>query len=91
MHPKDPESPVSVREHAERRTAQFEVVRDSVEDCNRFDGEATSVTPRRRSTDPGPEANITQIAHPKGLGLGRRYRYYESYGAYEQERAGSAA
>ena len=23
--------------------------------------------------------------------LGRRYRYYESYGAYEQERAGSAA
>ena len=75
MHPKDPESPVSVREHAERRTAQFEVVRDSVEDCNRFDGEATSVTPRRRSTDPGPEANIIQIAHPKGLGLGTRYRF----------------
>ncbi len=75
MRPKDPESPSRVREQAERRTAQFEVVRDSVEDCNRFDGEATSVTPRRRSTDPGPEANIIQIAHPKGLGLGTRYRF----------------
>lgn len=73
MRPKDSE-PFPARE-AERRTAQFEVVRDSVEDSDHSDGDATSVTPRRRSTDPGPEANIIQIAHPKGLGLGTRYRF----------------
>ena len=73
MRPKDPE-PFPARE-AERRTAQFEVVRDSVEDSDHSEGDATSVTPRRRSSDPGPEANIIQIAHPKGLGLGTRYRF----------------
>ena len=59
----------------ERRTASFEIVSDSLESVDRFDGDSTSVTPRRRSTDPGPEANIIQIAHPKGLGLGTRYRF----------------
>ena len=74
MRPKEPAS-FPARDHGDRRTAQFEVVRDSVEDSDRFEGEATSVTPRRRSTDPGPEANIILIAHPKGMGLGTRYRF----------------
>ena len=60
---------------AERRTAAFGIVSDSLESGDRFDGDSTSVTPRRRSTDPGPEANLIQIAHPKGLGLGTRYRF----------------
>ena len=62
-------------EPADRRSAPFEVVPDPPEDSDRFDGEATSVTPRRRSTDPGPEANIILISHPKGQGLGTRYRF----------------
>ncbi len=70
---KAPENPS--RDPGDRRTATFEVVSDSLESADRFDGEATSVTPRRRSTDPGPEANIILIAHPKGLGLGTRYRF----------------
>src|SRR5215471_9319795 len=60
---------------AERRTAAFGIVSDSLEESDRLDGESTSVTPRRRSTDSGPEANIIQIAHPTGLGLGTRYRF----------------
>jgi diguanylate cyclase (GGDEF)-like protein len=60
---------------AERRTAAFGIVSDSLESSDQFDGDSTSVTPRRRSTDPGPEANLIQIAHPKGLGLGTRYRF----------------
>jgi diguanylate cyclase (GGDEF)-like protein len=60
---------------AERRTAAFGIVSDSLESADHFDGDSTSVTPRRRSTDPGPEANLIQIAHPKGLGLGTRYRF----------------
>jgi len=68
--PKAPNPPAR-----EARTAQFEIVRDSPDESSPFDGEATSVTPRRRSTDPGPEANIILIAHPKGLSLGTRYRF----------------
>jgi diguanylate cyclase len=71
---KPPVSPAA-GDPGDRRTASFEVVSDSLESSDRFDGEATSVTPRRRSTDPGPEANIILIAHPKGLGLGTRYRF----------------
>jgi diguanylate cyclase (GGDEF)-like protein len=74
MRPKESAS-FPARDPGDRKSAPFEVVRDSVEDSNRLDGEATSVTPRRRSTDPGPEANIILIAHPKGLGLGTRYRF----------------
>ena len=38
-------------------------------------GDDTSVSPRRRATDPGPEANIILISHPRGLLLGNRYRF----------------
>ena len=41
----------------------------------RFEGDDTSVTPRRRSTDPGPEANIILISHPSNHRLGTRYRF----------------
>jgi diguanylate cyclase (GGDEF)-like protein len=74
MNPKKPDSP-AMRGAGDQRTAQFEVVSDSLEDSGHAEGEATSVTPRRRSTDPGPEANIILIAHPQGLGLGTRYRF----------------
>jgi diguanylate cyclase (GGDEF)-like protein len=40
-----------------------------------FEGDDTSVTPRRRSTDPGPEANIILISHPGKALLGTRYRF----------------
>lgn len=40
-----------------------------------FEGDDTSVTPRRRSTDPGPEANVILIAHPGNQRLGTRYRF----------------
>jgi two-component system cell cycle response regulator len=56
------------------KTARFGVVRDPVE-AEHFDGDDTSVTPRRRSTDPGPEANIILIAHPANQLLGTRYRF----------------
>jgi diguanylate cyclase (GGDEF)-like protein len=70
---KQPEAPS--RNPGDRNTAVFGVVSDAPDSPGRFDGETTSVTPRRRSTDPGPEANIIQIAHPKGQGLGTRYRF----------------
>ena len=63
------------RDVRDRRAAPLEIVSDSLEDSARFDGEDTSVTPRRRSTDPGPEANIILISHPKDLLLGTRYRF----------------
>ncbi len=74
MRSKAPETPPA-RDPGDRRTAHFAVVSDSLEDSGHSDSDATSVTPRRRSTDPGPEANIILIAHPKGLGLGTRYRF----------------
>ncbi len=40
-----------------------------------LEGDDTSVTPRRRSTDPGPEANIILISHPGKRHLGTRYRF----------------
>jgi diguanylate cyclase (GGDEF)-like protein len=67
--------PFSGGEPADRRAAPLEAVPDPTEDSGPFDGEATSVTPRRRSTDPGPEANIILISHPKGQGLGTRHRF----------------
>jgi len=44
-------------------------------EADRFEGDDTSVTPRRRSSDPGPEANIILISHPGKALLGTRYRF----------------
>lgn len=38
------------------------------------DADETFVAPRRRATDPGPEASLILIAHPLRQGLGTRYR-----------------
>lgn len=63
------------REARERDTSRFEVVPEPFEDTDHSDGDETSVTPRRRTTDPGPEANIILIAHPRNQILGTRYRF----------------
>jgi len=61
----------------DRETSRFEIVPapDPAEAPDHFEGDDTSVTPRRRSTDPGPEANIILIAHPRNQMLGSRYRF----------------
>jgi two-component system, cell cycle response regulator len=38
------------------------------------DPDETFVAPRRRASDPGPEASLILIAHPMQQGLGTRYR-----------------
>jgi diguanylate cyclase (GGDEF)-like protein len=67
--------PTPLRGLGDRETSRFEIVPAPAEDSDRFEGEDTSVTPRRRSTDPGPEANIILIAHPRNQMLGSRYRF----------------
>ncbi len=67
--------PASARGAGDRETSRFEIVPDPVPDSDRFDGEETSVTPRRRSSDPGPEANVILISHPRNSMLGTRYRF----------------
>jgi diguanylate cyclase (GGDEF)-like protein len=59
----------------DRETTRFEITPDPEPVPDRFEGEDTSVTPRRRATDAGPEANIILIAHPRGQSLGARYRF----------------
>jgi len=67
--------PTSSRGAGERETARFEIVPDPGPEPDRFDGDDTTVTPRRRATDPGPEANVILIAHPRNQMLGTRYRF----------------
>ncbi len=71
--PKRPTAPHTTRRRDE--PAGIEIPPDPAGPSEHFDGEDTSVTPRRRSTDPGPEANIILISHPKNLMLGTRYRF----------------
>jgi diguanylate cyclase (GGDEF)-like protein len=66
--------PPAARAAGDQRTSPFGVVSDPA-GAEYFDGDDTSVTPRRRSTDPGPEANIILIAHPANQLLGTRYRF----------------
>ena len=69
--------PPPLRGLGDRETSRFEIVpaQDPAEESDRFEGDDTSVTPRRRATDPGPEANIILIAHPRNQMLGSRYRF----------------
>jgi len=59
-------------------TSRFGVVRESsavaVEPAPERDPDETFVAPRRRATDPGPEASLILIAHPLQQGLGTRHR-----------------
>ncbi len=67
--------PAPSRQPGDRETSRFEIVSDPPAASDRFDGEETSVTPRRRATDPGPEANVILISHPGNAMLGTRYRF----------------
>jgi diguanylate cyclase (GGDEF)-like protein len=64
-----------LRAVGDRETSRFEIVPGLDKPADRFEGDDTSVTPRRRATDPGPEANIILISHPRGQKLGTRYRF----------------
>jgi diguanylate cyclase (GGDEF)-like protein len=66
----DPAEPVRAT------TSRFGVVTSAeapAEEAER-DQDQTFVAPRRRSTDPGPEASLILIAHPLQQGLGTRHR-----------------
>ncbi|MGH9367691.1 MAG: GGDEF domain-containing protein [Thermoanaerobaculia bacterium] len=67
--------PTPSRGPGDRETSRFEITRDPGSTADRFEGDDTSVTPRRRATDSGPEANIILISHPRGQKLGSRYRF----------------
>ena len=51
-------------------TSRFELALDKAA----VDGDETLVAPRRRSSDPGPEASLILIAHPLNESLGARFR-----------------
>ncbi|HSS45464.1 MAG TPA: GGDEF domain-containing protein [Thermoanaerobaculia bacterium] len=57
-----------------QQTSRFEVYR-SEPGAPREEGEDTSVTPKRRRSDAGPEANLILIAHPQSQMLGTRFRF----------------
>ena len=59
----------------DRETSRFEITPAPDKEAVRFEGDETSVTPRRRATDPGPEANVILISHPHGRMLGSRFRF----------------
>lgn len=54
-------------------TSRFELVLDRTA-TKPVDDDETLVAPRRRSTDPGPEASLILIAHPLNQSLGTRFR-----------------
>lgn len=54
-------------------TSRFGVVAGTAPDP-RSDPDETFVAPRRRASDPGPEASLILIAHPLQQGLGMRHR-----------------
>jgi len=63
------------REHPENgETSCFEAVLESGQGIEALDGDQTISAPRRRSSDPGPEANLILIAHPASRSLGTRFR-----------------
>jgi diguanylate cyclase (GGDEF)-like protein len=72
--PADP-GPALPRVLGDRDTSRFEITPEPERAPDSFEGDDTSVTPRRRATDPGPEANIILISHPRGQTLGARYRF----------------
>ena len=57
----------------EWKTSRFEIMAEPKRVFSQND-EETLVAPRRRSTDPGPEASLILIAHPLNEALGTRFR-----------------
>jgi two-component system cell cycle response regulator len=58
----------------EQKTSRFEIVLDQKPPFSPTDADKTFVAPRRRSSDPGPEASLILIAHPSNQALGTRFR-----------------
>lgn len=71
--PVEPSLPKAGRK--ELPTSQFESLLDSEPSVASPEGDETIATPRRRTSDPGPEASIILIAHPQDRMLGARYRF----------------
>src|SRR5215472_1692714 len=62
------------REHPENgETSCFEAVLESGQGIEALDGDQTISAPRRRSSDPGPEANLILIALRASRPLGPRF------------------
>lgn len=55
-------------------TSRFELALEKAAGRRALDGDETLVAPRRRSSDPGPEASLILIAHPLNESLGARFR-----------------
>jgi len=72
-----PTTTVSSREPEDEseaaQTSRFELAFEQAP-ARRLDGDETLVAPRRRSSDPGPEASLILIAHPLNESLGARFR-----------------
>lgn len=64
----------ATQDAGKQETSRFEVVLDRKPPFATAEGEETFVAPRRRSTDPGPEASLILIAHPLNQSLGTRFR-----------------
>src|SRR5262249_39618500 len=76
-----PSTPMSTHssnaeEGSQQKTSRFEVVLDRKPPFSATDGEDTESSPRRRASDPGPEASVILIAHPSSQALGTRYRLH---------------
>ena len=57
-----------------QETGPFEALDDDPPPFAPEDSDETFIAPRRRSTDPGPEASLILIAHPSSQSLGMRFR-----------------
>ncbi len=69
------EDPARESGEKERPTSRFEFSLDTRPEADTASEDDTTVTPRRRRSDPGPEANIILIAHPQNQMLGTRFRF----------------
>lgn len=58
---------------SDQATSRFETAFSALIEAEA--GETTSVTPKRRASDPSPEASVIVIAHPQNQMLGTRFRF----------------
>jgi two-component system cell cycle response regulator len=63
-----------VRVGPPQETGPFEALSDEAPPFAPDETDETFIAPRRRSTDPGPEASLILIAHPSNQSLGTRFR-----------------
>jgi len=70
---KEPESPPEKPGASDQATSRFETAFSALIEAEAC--ETTSVTPKRRASDPSPEASVIVIAHPQNQMLGTRFRF----------------